>query len=240
LTLAVTTFSPEGYEKYGKNCLATLSRHWPGRIVAFYEEAAPLHDFPYRVELRGFYAIPGVNEYLTKLKRHPGSDGTGPQGYDFRYDAAKFCRKVFAQDAVFDEDQYVYWIDADCVIQKDIPEQLLKSLLVKPFCYLGRKGQDAYTETGILGFNTKHSMFPQFRKKYLSYFTTGKIFSQLKGWHDCIAFDYARQGIDGNNLTPHVSGNVQVIQDSPLGKYMVHLKGPRKFSDKHTREAVGG
>jgi hypothetical protein len=94
---------------------------------------------------------------------------------------------------------------------------------------MGRKGQMAYTETGWLGFNTKHEKFPEFRSKYLSYFTSGKIFSQLKGWHDCIAFDYARQGIEGRNLTPDGHGVGDVMGTSKLAKYMIHLKGSRKY-----------
>lgn len=158
--------------------------------------------------------------------------------YDFRFDANKFCRKVFAQDAVFDEDQHVFWFDADCILKKPIPSELLVLLVELPFAYLGRSGAATYTETGWLGFNTQHPDFNAFRAKYLPYFTTGRIFSQLKGWHDCIAFDYAREGITGNNLTPRGSAMNNVIQDSAMGKYVAHLKGPRKFSEKHKNDAL--
>jgi len=226
--LAVTTFGPAGYEQYGKRCLETLKTCFPGKIVAFYEQKPDIEG----IDLRDFFAIPGVNEYLERLKRNPGASGFGPDGYDYRYDANKFCRKVFAQEAVFDEDQYVFWIDADCVALKPMPEEFMRSLVADvPFCYLGRKGELAYTETGFLGFNTKHEKFPEFRSRYLSYMTSGKIFTQLKGWHDCIAFDYARQGIQGLNLTKDGSGVGNVIGESRMGKYLTHLKGPRKFSD---------
>jgi hypothetical protein len=229
----VTSFHEEAYS-YAKDCLSTLEKHFPGKIVAYIEGGS--YDHP-KVEFRDFWAINGVKDYLEKLKRHPGGDGVLNGKYDFRYDANKFCRKVFAQDAVFDEDQYVFWFDADCIVKKPIPEPLLVSLVEKPFAYLGR-GANSYTETGWLGFNTKHRDFSAFRGKYLPYFTTGRIFSQLKGWHDCIAFDYAREGIEGNNLTPRGMAMDSVIQDSPIGKYVAHLKGPRKFSDKHKRDAL--
>ena len=183
------------------------------------------------VEFRDFHSIPGVDDYLSKLKRMPGTDGKGTNEgvYDYRYDADKFCRKVFAQDAVFDEDEHVFWIDGDCIAHQPIPEDFLKSLVILPLCYMGRRGELSYTETGFIGFNTKHEEFPKFREKYLSYFTTGKIFTQLKGWHDCIAFDYARQGINGRNLTPQGIGVGNVMIDSPLAPYMSHFKGARKF-----------
>lgn len=201
--------------------------------MAFYEEKPDIEG----VDLRDFYSIHGVTEYLERLKRHPGIDGMGPSGYDYRYDANKFCRKVFAQDAVFGEDQYVFWIDADCLAIEAMSEEFMRSLLLDaPFCYLGRKGYAAYTETGFIGFNTKHEKFQEFRDKYLSYFTTGKILGQLKGWHDCIAFDYAREGIQGRNLTPDGSGVGNVIGYSRIGKHLVHLKGARKFSAARKRE----
>jgi hypothetical protein len=233
--IAVTSFNPDT-QKYGLRCIETLKKFFPGKIVAYVDTPLEFEG----VEVRDFYSIPGVRSYLERIARHPGADGTGPNGYDYRYDASKFCRKVFAQEAVFDEDQYVYWFDADCIVLQAIPEGFLKELVIRPLAYLGRKGEQAYTETGWLGFNTKHEEFQAFRQKYLSYFTSGRIFSQLKGWHDCIAFDYARQGINGNNLTPNAHGVQQVVGDSKLAKYLVHLKGNRKFSDKRAKKALAG
>jgi hypothetical protein len=221
--LAVTTFHPEGFRKYGKRCLESLSQFFPGRIVAYYEEKP---DWSGRVEFRDFFSIPEASRYLERIKRVAGSDGYGADGYDFRYNASAFCRKVFAQDAVFGEDEHVFWIDADCEILKPIPEDFLKGLLEGvPFCYFGRKN---YTETGFVGFNTSHKDFPAFRSKYLSYFTSGRIFSQLEGWHDCIAFDYARKGITGNNLSPAGAEMGHVLLQSALAEYLDHMKGPKR------------
>jgi hypothetical protein len=211
-----------------------LKKYFPGKIVAFWETKPDIEG----IDLRDLNQIPGFAEYVERLKRHPGTDGTGPNGYDYRYDANKFCRKVFAQDAVFDEDQYVFWIDADCIAMQTMPETFMEPLLRDvAICYLGRKGEQSYTETGFIGFNTKHEKFTEFRSKYLSYFTSGRILGQLKGWHDCIAFDYAKKDIPGRNLTPNGYGVGNVIGDSRLGSYLMHLKGPRKFSDARKRAA---
>lgn len=224
--LAVTTFHPQGFTKYGKRCLQTLAEFFPGKVVAYYEER-PDFEHP-NVELRDFFSIPGASEYLERIKRVAGSDGFCP-AYNFNYDASKFCRKVFAQDACFDEDSEVFWIDADSVALKPIPADFLSNLVAShPFCYLGRKGPGSYTETGFVGFNTKHEKFAQFRSKYLSYFTTGKIFSNRRGWHDCIAFDIAREGIEGKNLSPGGTGMIHVLIQSVLAPYLDHLKGPRR------------
>jgi hypothetical protein len=236
--LAVTTFHPQGYSSYGRRLLEGLAEFFPGKTVSYYEEKPDLeHE---KIEHRDLFQIPGLKEFLEKIKRHPGTDGRGRDGrYDYRYNASGFCRKVFAQDSVFDEDRFVFWFDSDCVVKKPIPEDFLESLLGgTALCFLGRSGDQSYTETGFIGFDTKHPDFQKFRSRYLSYFTTGKIFSQLKGWHDCIAFDYARQGIEGKNLTPGGHGVGHVLPDSKMGQYLVHLKGPRKFSDKYIKDAL--
>ena len=234
--LAVTTFSPQGYIDYGKLCIETLDKFWPGRIVAYVEELTVLPD---RVDTRLFHDIPGWKEWFDRASKHAGSNGQSHSGYDYRYDALKFCRKVFAQEDVFDEEQFVWWIDADCIIRQKIDESLMKRLLEDwAVAYLGRNGPQTYTETGVIGFNTSHPEFHRFRENYMSWITSGKIFSQLKGWHDCIAFDHARQGITSNNLTPRGEAMNNVIIDSPLGKYISHRKGPRKFSAKHLRDAL--
>jgi hypothetical protein len=238
--LAVTSFHPAGWT-YAQNCLKGLAESFPGRIVAYAEEVP---EFDSRIELRDFYEIKGVNEYLEKIKRVFGANGHQINGYDYRFDANKFCRKVFAQDAVFDEDQYVFWIDADCVFFKPIEEEFLVSLVKDvPFAYMGRGKQGSYvsyTETGFLGFNTKHKDFPAFRAKYLSYFTSGRIFQQLRGWHDCIAFDHAREGIKGNNLSPNGQGMNDVLRNTVLAPYMEHLKGRKKFDVPPNHALDGG
>ena len=177
------------------------------------------------VEIRDFYGIKDAVRYQERIKKVAGADGIQADGqYDYRYDAARFCKKTFAQDAVFDEDELVFWFDADCVIKKDIPESVLAGMLEGvALAYMGRgreKSYAAYTETGFVGFNTKHEDFPVFRSRYLSFFTTGKIFQQIIGWHDCIAFDEARKGLRTRNISPRGKGMQPVIQDTVIGEYV--------------------
>ena len=241
--MAVTSFNPEK-QPYGLRCLSSLVEFFPGKIVAYVEGDLKFEG----VEVRDFFSISGVSGYLKKVERVSGANGeTGVGQYDYRFDASKFCRKVFAQDVVFDEDQEVFWFDADCVVLKPIPPQFLSDLIKGvPFAYLGRKN---YTETGWVGFNTQHEKFKDFRSKYLSCFTSGKIFSFLE-WHDCFAFDYARQGIKGNDLSPKVEAMGHVLLKSVLAPYIDHTKGPKRkklgyspghqYNDPSLRPAVLG
>ena len=224
--LAVTTFPPVGWN-YAQKCLQGLTS-FPGKVVAFYEEKP---DFSHpKVEFRDWFSIEGASVYLEKVKRVYGANGRQMNGYDFRFDASKFCRKVFAQEAVFDEDELVFWFDADCVFKQPIPEELLRDMMNGvALAYMGRRGNQAYTETGFLGFNTKHEDFKAFRERYLPYVTSGRIFSQLKGWHDCIAFDQARQGLKAKNLSPDGWSFGQTVHLTVLEPYLVHLKGNLKY-----------
>ncbi len=124
-------------------------------------------------------------------------------------------------------DTKVFWLDADTVTTRDIPSSFLEGLVATaPFAYLGR--QASYTETGFIGFNTNHQDFHAFRKNYVTAYTKGRIFTEPRAWHDCIAFDMARGDIQGNDLnknTPY-QGLDHCWPHTVLGNYIEHLKGP--------------
>jgi hypothetical protein len=229
--LAVTTF--KGDEPYVIRCLETFSKHWPCKLIAYYETKP---DFEHeKIEYRDFFSIPGVTQFLKRLERMVGTNGDFGGMYDYRFNAYKFCRKVFAMDAVFDEDDKVFFIGSDVITFRDVPEILLLDLIHEvPFCYLGR---DTYTETDFLGFNTKHRDFQKFRNKFLYGFTSGRIFQRTDGWHDCLVFDMAREGLKGNNLSPNGAGVGHVFVRSVIGEYCDHLKGPKRkalgYSPEH-------
>jgi hypothetical protein len=230
--LAVTTFKPSAFDLYAEKCLQGLAEFFPGKVIAYVEEPVEVDG----VEVRDLFSIPGCKTYLEKIRRVHGYDGKGTGQYDFRFNCNAFCRKVFAQDHVFDEDDLVFWIDADSVVKKPIPESFLTEMMDGvPLAYMGRRR--TYTETGFVGFNTKHEDFQKFRERYLSWFTSGKVFQQLKGWHDCIAFDLAREGIKGRNLSPAGEGYGHVMQHTVLEPYLTHLKGNRKYASPVGSEA---
>lgn len=232
---AVTTFSPEGYEKYGKRCLESLIENWPSDIVVFYEEKPDL-EHP-KLIYRNLDDIPERKTFLKLCDKVPESTGMmrfpdGTLQYNFMRDAKRYSHKAFAQMAV--EDDLVFWVDADTVVFKSIPEEYLTGLLDGvPYCHFGRT---TYTETGFLGFNQTHNLYKLFKQQYLTCYLKGVIFTML-GWHDCFAFDYARIGLQGRNLSPNGKEFDHVIATSELGQYLDHLKGARK--DKgHSPEAT--
>jgi len=227
---AVTTFSPEGYEKYGRKCLETFVKHWPIPIEVWYEEKP---DFEHeKIIYRPIDGIEDRKKFLEIAKTVPGSDGTAQGTYNFHYDAIKFCHKVFCQ--LETEDDLVYWVDADTVTHKDVPKEMLEGLLKDhPYCFFGR---GTFTETGFLGFNKKSHLYEFFKYQYRRVYME-KIIFRLLGWHDCFAFDFARIGIQGNNLSPLGTGTEHVIAMSFMAEYIDHLKGNRKKRG-HSPESI--
>ena len=228
---AITTFSKKGYEEYARRLLKSV-RHWPGKLIAYVEEPCGFkHE---KIEYRNFWDIvlPGdvkVADFIEHASRM-GLNGGDP--YNYNQDVVKFCRKVFVQyDALKDMNDMAFWLDADVEITKKITEGWLKSLFNgHPLCYLGRDG--FYSECSFVGFDMGRKVTKKFLANYVSQFTTGQVLN-LKWWHDCAAFDFARGelGINGNNLSPFYQQGkgLHVFPDSVLGRYMRHDKGQRKY-----------
>lgn len=215
---AVTTFSPQGYIEYGERFLQSYVKHVPFSVLAYVEEPPPFKHS--KVEYRDIYDIPDLIHFLEDAKRRQLS-----QPKNYLYDAAKFSHKVFSQlDAFKAEKGEVFWFDADVVLFEDVSQWELRGYL-KDVClaYLGR---DTYTETGFIGFDTRHKDFPMFKHHYEDMYKKRKIF-QLDHWTDCHAFDEARRGISGRDLT-NGTGMNHVWCESPLAKFSDHCKGKRK------------
>ena len=68
----------------------------------------------------------------------------------------------------------------------------------------------------------------KFREIYRQMYDNDLLF-QLPLWHDCLVFDAARVNTSPHlNLSPNGRGYGHVFINSILGKYMDHMKGPRK------------
>jgi hypothetical protein len=207
--LAVTTFPPNAWNVYARNCLQRMAKLWPGSIRAYFEGHAP--PAIEGVEFRPL-DMPERQQFLDRpIEKRPG----------FLWDAKRFCHKVFAQlDAAKDGEPF-WWIDADVAIFRKVPRELLEQ--TELVTYLGR---DSYTETGLIGFNPKHPEWKEFARRYRNLYTDGGLLA-LDQWTDCHAFDRAREG-RGENLTPNGRGFENVMADSKFGSYMAHFKGPLK------------
>jgi hypothetical protein len=205
----VTSLSREGYDTYGKRFLETYHRHWKLPLVVYSEDDLPI---PYR---------PLDDPDHLRFRANPDAS------QDYRFQAVRFSHKVFAiLDAAQDGGRIV-WLDADVVTFKDVPEKFIADLLPKGkhIAYLGRTHMHSECGFVIYDCDKLGAFFAEWRRLY----TSGDIFG-LKEWHDSYVFDHLRQklNIPSENISgPGKAAHHQFI-NSPLGKYMDHLKGGRK------------
>lgn len=236
--MIVTSFSDVGFQQYGKLFIETFLENWPEeeKLVVYVEDSTPnlKND---RVEFRLLFEVDGVKDFLdTVLNSHPVYRGLRAEGkaYDYRMDAFKFARKVFAiTDAATDCAEPMAWIDADVYTHSKVPEGFLKTVLDgKYVAFLGRDFM--YTEAGFVAFNPDfEASHLSFMSAYKSMYTTG-AFRYLGEWHDCYVFDMIRElhGVSGNNLSEDLKLD-NPFPETVLGKYMTHLKGERKDPSKN-------
>lgn len=231
---AVTSFNGEGYKKYGKAFIDSWLEYWPKsiRLTVFYEGDESEFDMTSGVSWHPIESVEFLTDFMESL-RFPIFHGIVGDKYDINFDA-RMCRKVFIQTHA--SKLYrgkVFWIDADSVTYRHVPEKFLDDCLPDEAlcCYLGRDGW-YYTESGFIGFNADHPLAGKFFKNYVHVPIVGTIFTQ-QGWHDCFAFDAIRK-VMGNgpefvNLAKHVRhGHMHPLQVSAPGQYLKHLKGNRK------------
>lgn len=230
----VTGWSPQGYEEYGRAFAESFAKHWPANVdlIVYGEEPVPLP----RGEFRRLDQIPGCVDFLDRHRHNAKANGREPKpdwkpawrelGYNFRWDAWKFCRQGFIpHHAAQTVDGMLCWLDGDVVTFKDVPENFIESLLPdgKDVAYLGRAG--AHSEIGFQLYRLPQAM--PMLERFRDYYDTDAVFL-LKEWHSAYVFDTARQETKSaaHDLTPGGTGHVWC--SSPLFRFLDHLKGRRK------------
>jgi len=234
--ICLTSFSPEGYELYGRKMLQTFVENWPCKIIVYYES---LPDFEHeKVIYKPLSEVFGFKAFQSYCDRNEVFKGMTIRGYDYNFDAKRFSFKVFAQfDALKNNKGKVIWLDGDTYTTKPVTEDWVDDLFDGcALSYLGREG--FHCESGFVGFDTSHPDFGGLFERYENVYRRGHIF-KLRRWHDCEALDWAisQSGIKVNNLSEFFKipdrkmtlEDLEVFSKSKLGECMVHLKGSRKI-----------
>lgn len=241
----VTSASLPYYERYGFRLIGSFRKFAPTDALTVYAEDFLLDSEAVcrRVRFRGLMEVPGIREFLRrarpkveeklgmKVTSDPDERLANPK-WDYRWDAVTFGKKAFAIiDALrTTAAEYLFWIDADVVIRKPLPTEVLTGLFKgADIVYFGRS--KPHSECGFVGWRMSDRV-KIFTDRYAAFYEEDEIF-QLTGWTDCHAFDaalaYARdkaQAITARNLSTKEGGHV--IEASPLGAYLDHQKGRRK------------
>jgi len=244
--IAVTTFAPKHWDVYAMDMLKSFSEHWPGEIHCYVDEK-PAMEFP-KVTYKLLRKVHGHEPFLQycaamsqsackKMGVEYGMKNDVTRGlidgnYAYTYDAVRFCHKVFAQlDTLRRNKGKVFWIDADSIALKPIPEEFLESIFNgATLSILSRPG--FYTETGFVGFDTEGDRFKDFLGAYERVYSKGILFT-LPGWHDCYALDHAinESQVPYNDLVGgwELGDKLEVMENTVLGEYIHHKKGNQKW-----------
>ena len=216
--MIVTSFSPAGYEEYGKRFLESYAKHCNLPLTIFTEEPIP------KLETESLWDIPGCKQFVD----HVSHETTKPIRNGYRFNTHKFCRKVFALHQIATTyEGNIAWLDADTVIEKDIPDDFLDTLLEGVYlAYLGR--DKFHSETGFVAIDTTHKMNQLFQFLYLREYTSG-AYHDLRHWCDSDVFDHVRTLLSPpeNNLNT-INSAMNPFGESILGNYMKHYKGVNK------------
>ena len=246
----LTTFHKAGWEQYGKRMVETFLQHWPEDIqIHLYCENVETGIRHQRViEHDIFQACPQLTDFLAQ-HNNEYNNGMRNGKRDFKFDAIKFCYKVFAQCHRIKNSKAntLIFIDADTVTFAKPPLFELQKLIPKDnfTAYIGRPKNKKlpFTETGFIMYNLDHPNTINFAESFEDLYTTGKIFT-LDYQVDCFTYDTARRiteqthGAKSNDITgPEGLGKRHPFVNSILGTFMDHLKGDvRKAQGKSNIE----
>jgi hypothetical protein len=195
---AVTSFSKDGYELYGKRMLETFVEHHDMPIDVYVEGPSSIESTD-QVAVRDLFKVEGCQEFLSQTN-FPAMSGNvwGEGKRNYRFDVNKFCRKSFAQiDAASRHGDWLYWIDADIEFSGalDFPTPSPSTFM----CYLGRP--EWHSCASFVGWNLQHPSSGEFWKRYWLIYLTGTVFC-LPEWHDSYILDWLREqiGFEALNL----------------------------------------
>lgn len=200
----VSSFSPDGYELYGRRFLESYVKHCDVPLIVYYEAKIPDFSHPL-IHFKDLYSIPTCREFLEIMAKLPVFSGIINNQRDFRYDVARFSRKVFAQwDAAQGDNGKLFWIDADVEFESRLPRVLLEKTLDGVFmAYLGRSL--LYPCSSFVGWDNSHPDADGFWHAYYTTLVSGQILVQPE-WHDAFYINAVRTalGVSSRDLTAHL------------------------------------
>ena len=244
--LAITSFSQEGYEAYGRNMIESyLANPIPDSELWVFSDTALLHDTVETSSVK-FFALDEEIPTLTEFKaRHnsPVVHGRFGRTYDYRFDAVKFSHKPAALAAANglvntleqkDQPEVLIWFDGDTVFKKPLTDAFLVDKF-PTWAHIGHFPRNGnHTEAGILMFRMSNANVVAMLRIFWQVYVEDQVF-RLPAWTDCHVFDTLVAGgvkdglVRSVNLGDDLSSNTShPIVNSDWRGFVDHLKGARK------------
>lgn len=251
----VTSCSLQGWKEYGRRFVESFFRFWPREIALHIvsEDSLPATGAVYERHEPGgpimwdlWRASPVAYEYHDRHCSNPRPHGRvqlaadvgwtpkkRANGYNFRYDAYRFAKKVFAIDLVAKnlKGGRLFWIDADVVTFAPVPVDLLERLLPPEAAISCLDRGHYHSECGFVGYNLDHPQCREFIERFANLYSSDQVLD-LQEWHDSWVFDWLRRRTEIPTFAiPHNSRHHPFV-NSELGSCLDHLKGSRKAKGK--------
>lgn len=255
----VTSCSAKGWAEYGREFVETFLRNWPADVDLHLVSEDDIFRGAVPVEMQTvlFWSLwPSSRMAETFAYRHLNnarahgtvringdrgwSQKKTQRGYNFRYDAYRFAKKVFAIEVVASRvgRGRLFWVDADVRTFNTVPRDLLEKVLPNDYALscLDR-GSSYHSECGFVGYNLDHDLTLPFIREFAALYASDQVFG-LGEWHDSWVFDWLRRKTNVPTFAiPHNSRHHPFV-NSDLGHCMDHLKGARKDKGRTPTEEV--
>lgn len=241
----VSTFHPQGLQQYAQRMIDTFEQYWPSQVdlMLCAENCSPRTQRPNTKVIDLLSSSPDLISFRDRHQDNPLAHGRAgpPEVFNpkkqFRWDAVRFCYKVYSLALCADriDSGWMIWIDADTHTHSPVNLPWLGQVCPQGamVSYLGR-GENYHSECGWVAYNLDLPECRQFIRDFVNMYNTDAIFQQRE-WHDSYIFDVLRKQFQTrcrfHNLNPSpdnkgLAGHPFV--NSELGRYMDHVKGDRK------------
>lgn len=226
--MVVTSFSHDGESSYGKRMVKTFRQHWRCPIIVYTEGSTTLKG----VGVRQVKSLPGWRETQATLPDHH-DDPNVYKPFGYLWNAKRFAVKPFVWlDAALQMGSGILtWLDGDTYTVRDVPPGWTATLLDRAdVAYLGRGVM--HPETGYVGFRIPEAL-PVLGWCCQAY-QDGTFRGIPSGWTDCHVL---RAGLKAcrtravdltSHRLPAWSSRDDAMRLSPVGPYVVHLKGKQR------------
>jgi len=235
----LTTMNYNGWHQYGERMVESFVKWWPEDIELhlYAENFVPNKSYKNLVVYDIFDTCSNLKNFVLE---HDNEYNRGIRNgtRDFKFDAIKFCYKVFSQVHRIKNSnaQRLLFIDADTITFDTPPMKQLSDMLgPQQLCaYLGREKSKKlpFSETGFIMYNLEIPATKEFAQVFETIYTSGEVF-KLDYQVDCYPFDVSRKRIEqkynitSNNLNDGF-GNKHPFINTILGTFMDHLKGDQR------------
>ncbi len=233
----VTSFSSAGAELYGRRCVESILKHWPHPLTVYVDEPMQIDGVTQRL-------TPDIPGWLETKRRLPETRPEAEKPTNYIWNAHKFAVKPFVWLDAAERmgDGVLVWLDGDTVTTADVPSDFIERLMSGiDMAVLGRRNM--HPETGFVAFSVPASLPALGACR--GYYEQGWFEPMTDGWTDCHVLRAVLQTAsltmmtEVRDLTSHAfhghwRSSIDAFALSPLGRYVQHLKGPKRKREAAT------